>query len=204
MNAPDRQAFEERVRALCGAGRHEEATTAAVDGYGPEILGFLINVLGSEENAGEAFSFFCEDFWRGLPKFQWRASLRTWAYTLARHAASRQRESRRHADRQVPLSGSPALEMAEKVRTSTLPHLRSTVKSEIARLREGMPEEDRMLLVMRLDRQLPWDEIARVMLDEEDATPAVLSKESARLRKRFQLLKERLREQAVASGLLDE
>lgn len=65
------------------------------------------------------------------------------------------------------------------------------------------PEDDRVLLVLRLDRQLPWEEIAEVMLGEENPTRAALTKESARLRKRFQLLKEKLPEQVVASGLLD-
>jgi RNA polymerase sigma-70 factor (ECF subfamily) len=203
MDSPDRQALEARVRSLCTAGNHEQATTTALEGYGPEILGFLINILGTEDDASQTFSLFCEDLWRGLPGFAWRASLRTWAYTLARHAAHRHRTAQPRAERQVPLSSSPVLEMAEKVRTSTLPHQRSAVKNEIARLREGLPEEDRALLVLRLDRQLAWDEIAEVMMAEENPSAASVSRESARLRKRFQLLKEKLREQAVATGLLE-
>jgi RNA polymerase sigma-70 factor (ECF subfamily) len=203
VEASDREALEARVRSLCEAGQHEAATTATLEGYGPELLGFLINILGTEEDAGEAFSLFAENLWRGLPKFQWRASLRTWAYAVARHAAFRLHGARKNAERNVPLSGSPVAEMAEKVRSSTMPFQRTAVKNEIARLREGLPEDDRVLLVLRLDRQLPWEEIAEVMLGEENPTRAALTKESARLRKRFQLLKEKLREQAVASGLLD-
>ena len=203
MDPRDRQSLETHVRGLCEAGRHAEAATVALEGYGPELLGFLVHVLGSEEDAGEAFSLFSENLWRGLPRFQWRASLRTWAYTVARHAAYRQRGARQDAERHVPLSQSPALELAQKVRTTTLPFQRSAVRDEISRLRESLPEEDRVLLVLRLDRQLPWEEIAEVMLDAEEPDRASLTRESARLRKRFQLLKERLRERALASGLLD-
>ena len=103
----------------------------------------------------------------------------------------------------MPLSDSPVREMAHRVRTTTLPHQRTAVKNEITRLRESLPEDDRVLLVLRLDRQLPWEEIAGVMLGEESPARAVLTRESARLRKRFQLLKDKLREQAVASGLLE-
>lgn len=191
------------MRGLCEVHQHTQAATAAIEGYGPEVLGFLLNILGTEEAAEEAFSLFSENLWRGLPRFQWRASLRTWAYTVARHAAYRVREAQRGAERHVPLSDSPVREMAQRVRTTTMPYQRTAVKNEITRLRESLPEDDRVLLVLRLDRQLPWEEIAEVMLGEESPARAVLTRESARLRKRFQLLKDKLREQAVASGLLD-
>jgi RNA polymerase sigma-70 factor, ECF subfamily len=203
VDVTDRQALEAHVRGLCEAHQHPQAATAAIEGYGPEVLGFLLNILGTEEAAEEAFSLFSEHLWRGLPRFQWRASLRTWAYTVARHAAYRVREAQHGAERQVPLSDSPVRELAERVRTRTPPYQRTAVKNEITRLRESLPEDDRVLLVLRLDRQLPWEEIAEVMLGEEKPGREARSRESARLRKRFQLLKEKLREQAVASGLLD-
>jgi hypothetical protein len=47
--------------------------------------------------------------------------------------------------------------------------------------------------------------VARVMLDDEgDIDPATLLRETDRLRKRFQLLKDELRERAREAGLLDE
>ncbi len=50
-----------------------------------------------------------------------------------------------------------------------------------------------MLLILRVDRNLAWDEIALVMADEpETLDKEGRKRESARLRKRFQLIKERL------------
>jgi hypothetical protein len=50
---------------------------------------------------------------------------------------------------------------------------------------------------------MAWTEIARVVLGAEgDVDAAALKRESARVRKRFQLVKERLRELALARGLL--
>jgi RNA polymerase sigma-70 factor, ECF subfamily len=59
------------------------------------------------------------------------------------------------------------------------------------------------LLVLRVDRQLSWGDIALAFVDE----PATCSdderrREAARLRKRFQLGKERLAKRARAEGLL--
>lgn len=53
-----------------------------------------------------------------------------------------------------------------------------------------------MLLVLRVDKDLAWNELARVMHPEE-AEPLDeegLKREAARLRKRFQHVKERLLE----------
>jgi RNA polymerase sigma-70 factor (ECF subfamily) len=63
-----------------------------------------------------------------------------------------------------------------------------------------------MLLVLRVDRRLDWNELARVLGEAgHDACvdPVSLARESARLRKRFQLVKNKLRELARREGLLD-
>jgi RNA polymerase sigma-70 factor (ECF subfamily) len=66
-----------------------------------------------------------------------------------------------------------------------------------------LPEMDRMLLILRVDRELSWRDLARVVLGGSP-TPVELEREAVRLRKRFQLVKERLRaglrEQARRSG----
>ena len=58
-----------------------------------------------------------------------------------------------------------------------------------------------------MDRDLGWLDVARVLLEEggTDAAddPEVLARKAAWARKRFQLVKERLRELARKEGLLD-
>ena len=43
----------------------------------------------NDADAGDAFSSFCEDLWRGIAEFRGDASFKTWAYKLAWHAALR-------------------------------------------------------------------------------------------------------------------
>ena len=93
-------------------------------------------------------------------------------------------------------------EVAARVRSSTLDHLRTEVTSAIRRLREELAEPDQMLLILRVDRSMEWREIAAALADEDLAGDA-LERETARLRKRFQFLTEKLRELARARGLLD-
>ena len=201
MDDEARRGIEADVRARCTQSDFEGAATKALRGYGPEIFGFLVALHKNEEDAGDVFSIFSENLWKGLPTFGWECSLRTWSYTIARNASYRYRKSaRRKSEGRVPLSA--AGDLAQKVRTETLTFLRTAEKDKFAALRESLPEEDQTLLILRIDRGMAWDELARVMLSEQAADAETLKKESARLRKRFQLVKEKLLEMGKRAGLL--
>ena len=91
--ARDETRLEQRIRRHHERGELKEAATAAIEGFGPEILGFLKAVVRDEQLAGEVFAHFCEDVWTGLSGFRWESSFRTWGYTLARAAWLRQRRA---------------------------------------------------------------------------------------------------------------
>jgi RNA polymerase sigma-70 factor, ECF subfamily len=201
----ERATREQEIRALCQAQEKQRAATLLIELYGREILGFLISRLRDHGDASEVFSRFTEDMWRGLDGFRWQCSARVWCYTLARHAASHYiRDARRRHGRQVPLShAGPISEIANRIQTATLASARSESKALIVRLREQLPVDDQTLLILRVNRRLAWTEIAQVMLHEgAGAEAAVLEKEAARLRKRFQLAKDKLREMALKEGLV--
>jgi RNA polymerase sigma-70 factor (ECF subfamily) len=149
------------------------------------------------------FAQLAEDLWRGLPGFDGQCSLRTWLYVLARHAAARFRRSPwNHEGRRT---GDDSLDaLVEHARSRTQPWLRTSVKDRFRALRESLDPDDRALLVLRVDRDLGWNDIARVTLGSESPDEAALKRESDRLRKRFQLLKDELRQRALAAGMLDE
>ncbi len=196
--SPDR---EREVRDLLQARRLDPAATLALRTYGPELYGFLAGQLGNEADTAEVFSQLAEDLWRGMPRFEWRCSLRTWLYLLARHAASRFRSSPWNRGGRTGDSKLDA-QIAE-VRSRTEPWLRTDMKDRLRRLRDSLDPDDRLLLVLRLDRGLAWNEVAVVTLGEEAASAEALRRESARLRKRFQDLKDELRVRARRAGLLE-
>jgi RNA polymerase sigma-70 factor (ECF subfamily) len=208
MEARPREDLEQDIRACSDRADHAGATTLALRGYGPEIYAFLAATHRSEGEAAEVFSMFAEGLWRALPTFGWQSSFRTWAYAVARRTSLRfRRDAGRRARRQEPLDdGSGVAEVAAQVRTATQQYLRTEVKARVAALREALPHEDQELLLLRVDRNLSWIELAHVLRGEEEAAleGAALTREAARLRKRFQLLKDRLREMARREGLLGE
>lgn len=189
------------MRVHVEAGRWHEATAAALRGYGPELIEYLVATGRSEVDGSDAFAELSVDLWRGLPSFRWEASLRTWCYTLARHALARVKRApeRRRA---VALESGQLADLAEQIRSRTVTHLRTDVKHRVRALRERLSPEDQSVLVLRVDRDLPWRDIARIMADEGEAlAEADLVRRAAALRKRFERIKGDLRELARAEGL---
>jgi RNA polymerase sigma-70 factor (ECF subfamily) len=193
------------VRRLLDSGDVDGAATQIVRTYGREVFGVLRAALGNDPDADEVFAQTCECIWRGLSGFRWQCSLRTWIYVVARNESSRyMRGARRHLDRRANTS---RLEDAiALVRTETRSELRSNKLDKFRALRDELSVEDRTLLIMRVDRDLAWEDIARALLsmapDAEPIDDEALRRESARLRKRFQLVRQRLAKRALAEGLL--
>jgi RNA polymerase sigma-70 factor (ECF subfamily) len=202
LSAEEREVLETQLKTLCDGGDYPAATTITIEKYGPEILGYLVAVGRTESDAADAFSLFSEDLWRGIEKFRWEASMRTWAYTLARNALRRLVRTPDRKARKVPLSRSPeVLDMAEKVRTQTMDYLRTEVKDQVAELRKELDPEDQTLFVLRISRQMSWVEIARVMSEDAEADEAEIKKLSAKYRKRFERAKNTLAELVRERGL---
>jgi RNA polymerase sigma-70 factor, ECF subfamily len=194
---------EQDLRRAWDQGDLRTVATLALVRYGGEILGVLTVQLRSTADVAEAYSLFVEHLWCGLPGFQWRCSLRAWAHRVARNAAVRWVTARaRRPERNLSMEQGGVLEIAEQVRSSTLAHLRTEVKSAVRRLREELPPADQMLLILRIDKAMEWHDIAAA-LAEQDLDPDELKREAARLRKRFQLVTEKLRELARQRGILD-
>ena len=180
---------------------YDRLANLALETYAAELYGYLVNVVGATA-ASDVFSQTIENFWRGLPGFAGRCSARTWLYVLAQNAAASYRRSPWNGARRT---GDAQLETLIAVAQSrTAPWLRTEVKDKWRALREALSPEDRSLLVLRIDRDLAWSDVARVTLGSAQPGAAELARETARLRKRFQLLKQQLRASAREAGLVDD
>jgi RNA polymerase sigma-70 factor, ECF subfamily len=177
------------------AGDHAHTVERTLQLHGAEIFGWLLATLPSEADAADAFSLFSEDLWKSLARHEGRCSIRTWCFMLARHAAARMIEARR-SGRAVPLSEAPLRQLAAQVRDATASYLRTEVKQRVRSLRAELPLDDQTLLVLRVDKDLGWRDIAIVMLGG-DVDDAELARHAARLRKRFERVKAQLRELAA-------
>lgn len=197
MGAPT----EEAIRTAHQRGDYHEAIRLGLELYQIEVYSFLCARLRSEADAHDVFSQLSEDTLRGIAKFEWRASFRTWLYTLARNAAVRFEKAQAHRGRNDPLSQVSDPVAVERSRTR--PYQRTDVKDRFAALRETLSAEEQSLLVLRIDRGLSWDEVARIMYDGDERDDEELKRHTTNLRQRFRQLKLRLEEWAKTEGLGD-
>lgn len=186
--------IEERLQSLLAAGKPAEAAAEGLRAVGPVTLRYLRSLLHDEDDAADAFSVFAENFWRGLPTFEFRSSLKTWAYRIAWNAARNLRNEawRRHGRR---FATGEASAMAADIRTRTVERV-ARQKSALDQLREALPDEDRSLLALRIDQGLSWSEVAEVF--SEEGRPV----QPDALMKRFERLKVKLAEMARDQGLV--
>jgi RNA polymerase sigma-70 factor (ECF subfamily) len=189
----DHASFDRRLMDSLRGGHVEEAATRALKTYGTEIYALLASLHRPDRDADDVFSLFCEQLWRSLPRFEGRSTFRTWAYAIAWRVSSRYRMKEK-ARREVFASSTDFAALAKQIRTSTASRLRKDRTSRLRRWRETLPADDQMLLMLRIDRELDWKDLSRVMNPDVELSAEDLVRESARLRKRFQSIKERLRE----------
>lgn len=179
-------------------GQRAEGARELMDRYGPQIYGFLRASHGTVA-ADEIFGIFVESVARTFAtdgqhsKFREEASVRTWAYALARTATLRYQrtESRRRA-LFTPMENHPSvMELGAGAASTT------SLQTRAEALRAQLAPEERELLILRVDRGFRFRDIASIL---EPALPeSELGRVEARLRKRFETVRRRLRALASCS-----
>lgn len=185
--------FEEQVKELLAREDVKGALTVVLRSLGPEVLGYLENLLGDPDDARDVFQQFAEDLWDWLPGYR-GGSLRAASYRIAWHAAARFRREawRRRRER---MRTTMASRIAASI-TSPESRLASTPRDRLERLRASLEPEERTLLILRLDRELTWNEVAEVLSSDGAPVDAVAA------RKRFERVKDKLAKLAKEQGLL--
>lgn len=190
-----------RVTVKHDSSRTASATQVVLARYGAEVRSFLSSRTTTRVSMEDVFSAFSEDVWKGLGSVRAEGQVRSWLYVVARNALARhlrrkQRWRSRHVSAELD-------ELQADGRRSI-----GTRLGDIAQLTPivaDLSEADRRLLEQRLLLALPWNEIARESTDKAGrASDADVARESARLRKRYQLLIQSLRAQLANSASSDE
>lgn len=186
--------LERKIEEQLARGETDPAATTVIQGYGPSVLAYLCTLL-PQDDARDAFSMFAEDLWRSLRTFRRDCTARAWAYRIAWHAAARYlRDPYRVRRERLPTTAASRLAASMSPRSV----LRSARRCDrLGELREMLGPEERTLLVLRIDKELDWSEIAAVLSAEGRSISPVA------LRKRFERLKDKLERLARREGFLD-
>jgi RNA polymerase sigma-70 factor (ECF subfamily) len=202
--------LDREVRSCLEARDERRAVGLVVERLGPSIRGYL-RTLFVDDDAAEAFSIFQENVMQGLPRFRWECPLQVWAHRLAYHAAARiWRRPQRRFEEPLP----SALSQLGPGSFRSEPGA-SRRRAGLELLRASLSIEDQTLLALRVDRELEWEEIAAVLggnAGGDECGPAPPgeagggrpdTRQAATLRKRYERLTKRLREEARNHGLID-
>lgn len=170
--------------------RYSAAATLALRSYGPEILRYLRGMLANEADALDTFSAFSERLWRSLPAFRGESTFRTWSYRLAWCAACDHRRwvAQRREDR---LDTSDLAKLVAEIEQTTPPRTRTD--DAWTRIEAELDATDRSLLLLRVERALPWEDVARIMTEQggDEINPAALRKRFERLKAKLHALAEK-------------
>ena len=171
----------------------DAVATRIIREQAPSILRYLRALLRDEDLASDAFSLTIEWIWKGVHSFRQDSSERTWTFGIAWNAARRLREDPWFWRRQT-MQSSSASRLAAELHSATQ---RTDLKGErLAELRRELSPEEQNLLVLRVDQNLDWKEIAEILTAGGEKVTAVA------LRKRFERIKERIAKLARKRGLV--
>src|SRR5947208_3868590 len=106
----DPEALAANIRAAWARRDFDAATTLALRGYGGDAYSLLLGLHRSRAEADDAFSTFTERLWKSMSRFEYRCSMRTWVYMLARRASRDVRRAERpRAPREVVIDATTQL-----------------------------------------------------------------------------------------------
>jgi RNA polymerase sigma-70 factor (ECF subfamily) len=188
--------LDEDVRGLLARGEGNEAATRVIRAYTHEVESYLRAMLRDPDDVADAHAQWAENVWRGLPRFEWRSSLRTWSLRLACNVALNMRNEA-YARRVRRFDTGEASALAASLRTSSGRSL-DRKREALQELRKELTPEEQTLIYLKTDLELSWDEAAEVVAEEEGH---LVSADT--LAKRFERLKARLAVLARKKGLIE-
>jgi RNA polymerase sigma-70 factor (ECF subfamily) len=170
------------------------AATAAIQELGPSVVRYLRTMLRGDDDVADTFSDWAEALWSGIGTFEGRSSFRTWAYRLAFTSAMHVCD-RAHRKRERRLATGEASVLAQEIRNTVYSVERR--RQRLDELRSELTTDEQTLLFLRVEQELPWEEVAAVMTTKDAPV------DPATARKRYERLKEKLRKLARERGLVE-
>jgi RNA polymerase sigma-70 factor (ECF subfamily) len=172
---------EDRVAQALQRGDRSGAVTDGLRGYGGQLVSYLRSILGDGDAALEVYAQFCENAWKSIDHFK-QGSFRAWLYRLAYCAAQDYRRDPYRGRTRRLLSGEVS-GMVAAARSSLRPDRQHEKTARLEAVLAHLDDGDRTLVVLRVARGMAWKDVA-----------AVLDLDEAAARKRFQRLKDRVRD----------
>jgi RNA polymerase sigma-70 factor (ECF subfamily) len=176
----EREDDERAVRAILAGDT--EAFDALARAYRGRLLGICFRYTGNREDADDVVQDVLLRAYRGLPGFRGDASFRTWLYRIAVNACLNWTAGRRW--REAPVSELPVLVDPAPTPAERLAEIEE--ETAVRRAIAGLPDRQRITLVLRVYEDLSHKEIAEAMGCSVGTVKANFFFALKNLRKRFE------------------
>lgn len=157
--------LDEEVAVLRGQARDRDAVSRVLEALGPELRGYLRGTMGSDMEADDLYGDLSVAILQGLPAFEGRSSVRTWAYRIAHNLVIKRRQ-RYSWSHKIPLDTQlrEALPSPDSSRADW--EQRRVVMEQV---KAALSEREREIIILRAERGLSFGEIALIIGVSEGA-----------------------------------
>lgn len=175
--------LDRRIRGLVERGDVTRALCQVFECYGSSVHRFCCMALADTALADDVQQQIFMEVFRDLPRFEYRSSVRSWLFSIARHRVGDAVKTRRRAQARISPSDSDELPDAPDPRPSAdesidATRLRAALHASLHDLREPV----RTAVVLRYQLGYTFEQIAQVCGDTPGTHHARVTRALRRLR----------------------
>jgi len=165
------------IAELLKAGRPEEALARLLQAYRRRVFALAFSFLRDRDAAEDVAQEVFVRLWRALPRYDGRASLSTWIYTITRNASvSALRARRTESSLEDPLVLQAVEESAAEV-----PDDAAADRASLLRLVDSLPEKQRQVVILFYMDERSHEEVSEMLAMPVGTVKTLLHRARARL-----------------------
>jgi RNA polymerase sigma-70 factor (ECF subfamily) len=184
MDPPDQAPADQDILELLRGGDAGAAFGRLADRYEQKVYRLCLSLLRAPDQAEDAAQESLVRIWRALPRYDGRASLSTWIYTITRNRCLTVIERRRDLD---SLS-EPEVQHAADTAHAVQPDTGSDTDGLLRELVEALPERFRRVITLYYYEDRSVAEVADMLGVPEGTVKASLHRARAALLERVRAL----------------
>ena len=178
INPVSLRLLEAEVVELVGSGRRDEALAAILRTFKRKVFGLALSYLHDREAAEDVAQEVFIKVWKALPRFDGRATVSTWIYTITRNTSFSALRARR-----VTASLSDP-EVAFEVEARAAPASETGLDMDSAALRklvDALPDKQRQVVTLFYMEEQSYEEVADMLAMPVGTVKTLLHRARGRL-----------------------
>jgi RNA polymerase sigma-70 factor (ECF subfamily) len=170
--------LEAEVIELVRSGRRDEALAAILRAYKRKVFGLALSYLRDRETAEDVAQEVFIKVWKALPRFDERATVSTWIYTITRNTSFSAIRARRP---KASLSDPEVMEAVEMSAVDSAEEGSDEDGVALRRLVEQLPAKQRQVVTLFYMEEQSYDEVAGMLAMPIGTVKTLLHRARARL-----------------------